>query len=98
MVPDSAPQSCSVIVDMSQSAHARLRGLPLGAVTLNDTFWEPRRRVNQRITLPSQYRRCEETGRIDNFRRAAGKKQLPFQGRYYNDSDVYKWVEAAAYA
>ncbi|HTE17678.1 MAG TPA: beta-L-arabinofuranosidase domain-containing protein [Armatimonadota bacterium] len=95
-VAEAAPPA-SVVVDTSASPHARLRPLPLSAVRLSDTFWEPRRRVNQRVTLPSQYRRCEETGRIDNFRRAAGKKQLPFQGRYYNDSDVYKWVEACAF-
>lgn len=88
----------AVVVDTSQSPHALLRPVPLGAVRLQDTFWEPRRRVNREITLASQYRRCEETGRIDNFRRAAGKIQGPFQGRYYNDSDVYKWLEACAFA
>jgi DUF1680 family protein len=87
-----------VVVDTSASPHARLRPVPLGAVHLRDDFWVPRRRRNQEVTLPSQYHQCEETGRIDNFRRAAGKKQGPFRGRYYNDSDVYKWVEAAAYA
>ncbi|MFQ6095981.1 MAG: glycoside hydrolase family 127 protein, partial [Candidatus Bathyarchaeia archaeon] len=49
-------------------------------------------------TLPSQYRLCEETGRISNFRRAAGKKKGDFQGLYFNDSDVYKWVEATAFS
>jgi DUF1680 family protein len=88
----------SVVVDTSASRYARLRPLALADVRLTDDFWEPRRQVNQRVTLPSQYRQCAETGRIDNFRRAAGKIQGPFQGRYYNDSDVYKWVEAAAYA
>jgi len=38
----------------------------------------------------------EETGRIDNFRRASGKIKGPFRGFYFNDSDVYKWVEAAS--
>ncbi|MFN3652647.1 MAG: glycoside hydrolase family 127 protein [Armatimonadota bacterium] len=88
----------SILVDTSSSPHARLRGVPLANVRLTDSFWEPRRRRNQEVTLPSQYHRCEETGRIDNFRRAAGKKGGEFQGRYYNDSDVYKWVEAVAYA
>src|SRR5687768_11907403 len=86
----------AVVVDTAGSPHARLRPAPLGAVRLTDCFWEPRRAVNREVTLPSQYRKCEETGRIDNFRRAAGKIQVEFQGRYYNDSDVYKWVEAAA--
>lgn len=87
----------SVMVDTSRSPYARLRPVPLSCVRLADDFWEPRRRVNRAVTLPSQYRQCEETGRINNFRRAAGKNRLPFQGRYYNDSDVYKWVEAAAF-
>ena len=87
----------AVVVDTSRSPYARLRPVPLTAVTLTDDFWAPRRRVNREVTLPSQYRLLEETGRIDNFRRAAGKVDIPFQGRYYNDSDVYKWLEAAAW-
>ncbi len=88
----------ATMVDTSRSPHARLRPVPLSSVRLADAFWEPRRRVNRAVTLPSQYRQCEETGRINNFRRAAGKNRLPFQGRYYNDSDVYKWVEAVAFS
>jgi DUF1680 family protein len=64
---------------------------------LADIFWASRRRINREVTLPSQYRYCEEAGRIDNFRRAAGKKDVPFRGRYASDSDVYKWLEAAVW-
>ncbi len=88
----------SPVVDTSRRPHCRLRPVPLAAVRLEDEFWAPRLRTNREVTLPGQYRQCEETGRIDNFRRAAGKKQIPFQGIYFNDSDVYKWVEAAAYS
>ncbi len=95
-MPDQS-QPSAVVVDTSRSPYARLRPVPLTAVTLTDDFWAPRRRVNREVTLPSQYRLLEETGRIDNFRRAAGKLDVPFQGRYYNDSDVYKWLEAAAW-
>jgi len=87
-----------VIADTSRSPQARLHPVPVTAVTLEDTFWAPRRRQLREVTLPSQYRQCEETGRIDNFRRAAGTKDVPFQGFYFNDSDVYKWVEATAWA
>ncbi|HEX2035419.1 MAG TPA: beta-L-arabinofuranosidase domain-containing protein [Chloroflexota bacterium] len=87
---------------MSRETHsspfARLRPLPLGAVRLEGGFWGPRLETTRTTTLRQQYEACENTGRIDNFRRAAGKKQVPFQGRYYNDSDVYKWLEAASYA
>ena len=81
-MPDQTRPS-AVIVDTSRSPHARLRPVPLTAVTLADGFWAERRRVNRQVTLPSQYRQLEQTGRIDNFRRAAGKVDVPFQGRYY---------------
>jgi uncharacterized protein len=85
------------VVDTSGSRHARLRSLPLADVRLADDFWEPRRRINRGETLPSQYEHIEETGRLDNFRRASGKIEVPFRGLYFNDSDVYKWLEAAAW-
>ena len=40
----------------------------------------------------------ESTGRIDNFRAAAGRIDKAHQGFVFNDSDVYKWLEAAARA
>ena len=41
--------------------------------------------------------KCEETGRLDNFRKAAGRKEGNFEGTFFNDSDVYKVLEGAAY-
>ncbi|MDQ3251161.1 MAG: glycoside hydrolase family 127 protein, partial [Actinomycetota bacterium] len=87
----------AITVDTARSPHVRLRPLPLDAVDLADEFWEPRRRINRGITLPSQYRHLEDTGRLDNFRRASGKTGGEYQGSYFNDSDVYKWLEAAAW-
>lgn len=49
-------------------------------------------------TLRTILRNCEETGRLENFRRVARGETGGHQGRYYNDSDVYKWLEACAYA
>jgi uncharacterized protein len=92
---DSSPRS--PVVDTSRSSHVRLRPLPLGAVDLADDFWEPRRHINREVTLPSQYKHLEETGGLDNFRRASGKTSGEYQGIYFNDSDVYKWLEAAAW-
>ncbi len=87
----------AVIVDTRHSPFCRLRPLSLTDVHLNDTFWQPRREINRTVTLPSQYQRCEATGCLDNFRRAAGLSRGTFQGRVYNDSDVYKWLEAVAW-
>jgi len=86
-----------VVVDTTKSTHARLEPLTLSDVRLSDAFWEPRRRLNSEKTLPSQYRYLEETGRLDNFRRASGKLGGAYQGIYFNDSDVYKWLEAASW-
>ena len=94
-MPDRGPNP--VVVDTSASPHARLRPVPLSAVSLDGSFWGPRLRALCDVTLPAQHRLLEETGRIDNLRRAAGKKAGAFQGWYFNDSDVYKWLEAVAW-
>lgn len=86
-----------VVVDTSTSPFARLRPVSLTAVTLTDDFWASRLRLNREVTLPAQHRFLGETGRVDNFRRAAGKREGAFKGWFFNDSDIYKWLEAAAW-
>jgi Uncharacterized protein conserved in bacteria len=97
-MPAAPPRA--FVVDTSRSPHARLRPVAITDVTLRDTFWQPRREVNRTATLPSQFRHIEETGRLDNFRRVSGRKAVEkFVGQFpFNDSDVYKWLEAAASA
>lgn len=86
-----------VVVDTTGS-RAKLKPVPISAVTLKDQFWAPRMRVNHEVTIPDQLRLLEETGRIDNLRRVSGQVDKPFEGKYFNDSDVYKWLEAASWA
>jgi uncharacterized protein len=85
------------MVDTSLSPYAKLRPVQLDSVRLLDEFWEPRRELNRKVTLASQFDYLENTGRMDNFRRAAGKIDVPFKGLYFNDSDIYKWLEAASW-
>lgn len=87
-----------VVVDTARSPHSRLRPLAVDAVRLDDEFWKPRIRANREVTLPSQLDLLESTGRLANFRRGAGREPGRFTGFYFNDSDVYKWLEAAAWA
>lgn len=87
----------SFVVDTSASPHARLRPIPLQGVVFRDAFWAPRIATNTQVTLPSQYTHCEETERIANFRRAAGREPGDFVGLFFNDSDVYKWLEAVGW-
>ncbi|HEY7036366.1 MAG TPA: beta-L-arabinofuranosidase domain-containing protein, partial [Thermomicrobiales bacterium] len=93
-----ATRTRSVVVDTSRSANAKIRPVPVDAVTIEDAFWAPRRRQNREATLPSQHRQLWETGRFDNLLRVAGKFDGPFTGRYFNDTDVYKWLEAASWS
>ncbi len=88
----------SPVVNFDRSPFAKLKALDIASVTLTDNFWEPRIRLNREVTIPGQLRQCQETGRIENFERAAGRSSGPFQGIFFNDSDVYKWAEAAAFS
>jgi DUF1680 family protein len=86
------------VVDFSRSASAVLRPVPVAAVTLAGNFWGPRLQRNVDVTLPSQYALLESTGRLNNFRRVTGHFDGPYAGIFFNDSDVYKWIEAASWA
>jgi DUF1680 family protein len=86
-----------VVVNLAQSPHARQRPLELTAVRLDDPVWAPRQLTNRTVTLPAQLELLEQTGRLDNFRKAAGTLSGPYAGLFFNDSDVYKWLEAAAW-
>ena len=73
--------------------------VPFTAIRLTDRFWLPRLQLNRSVTIPHNFRQCETTGRIDNFAVAAGMLEGPFRSKYgFDDSDVYKNIEAAAYA
>ena len=74
-----------------------MKALSFTAVTINDRFWAPRQKTNSEATIPHELTQCRETGRIDNFAKAAGLMSGEFEGIFFNDSDVYKWVEAASY-
>ncbi|MBA7678898.1 Non-reducing end beta-L-arabinofuranosidase [subsurface metagenome] len=54
--------------------------------------------TNRKVTVPYDFKKCEETGRIDNFAKAGGLMEGEFEGIYFNDSDLYKVIEGAAYS
>ena len=64
---------------------------------MNGGFWGPRLETNRASTLPANWRKCEETGRIENFEKAAKLKPGRHKGIFFDDSDVYKVCEGAAY-
>lgn len=71
--------------------------LSFTAVTVNDHFWAPRVETNRTVTIPIEYRQCEETGRIDALL-LSWKEGMPNKPHHFWDSDVAKWIEAASYS
>ena len=67
-------------------------------VEIRDHFWLPRILKNSEITIPIAFRHCENTDRINNFAVAGGLVEGEHVGKRYNDSDVFKIMEGAAYA
>ncbi|HSB11255.1 MAG TPA: beta-L-arabinofuranosidase domain-containing protein [Blastocatellia bacterium] len=79
-----------------------VKPIPFTAVHINDSFWAPRIEINRAVTIPFAFEKCEETGRVENFNRAAAaingelkdKKLPPYP---FDDTDLYKVIEGAAY-
>ena len=74
-----------------------IKPVPFTSVRVDDGFWTPRLETNRTVTVGYDFKKCEETGRIANFEVAGGLKQGGFQGIFFNDSDVVKVIEGAAY-
>src|SRR5664279_3018183 len=80
-----------------------VKPVPFTAVHVNDAFWAPRIEINRTVTIPFAFQKDVETKRFYNFERAA--KELrgePFEDRKappypFDDTDVYKVLEGAAY-
>jgi DUF1680 family protein len=75
-----------------------IRAVPMTAVTIDDGFWAPKLEINRTITIPHILKENDDTGRVANFEKAAGRKRGPYEGRRFNDTDVYKIIEAASYS
>ena len=75
-----------------------IKPVPFTAVQIKDNFWQMRMETNRTVTIPYDFKKCEETGRIDNFSKAGGLMEGEFVGIRYNDSDVFKVIEGAAYS
>jgi len=75
-----------------------IRPVPLTAVEVTDGFWAARMETNRTVTIPHVMRENEETGRVANFEKAVGLKEGPYEGRRFNDTDLYKIIEAASYS
>jgi DUF1680 family protein len=85
------------VENLAKSPHAKLRNIPVRAVTITGNFWAKRREINVDRSIPTMHDLLEANGRMSNFRRLAGKSDKPQSGPVFSDSDVYKWTEAVGF-
>jgi DUF1680 family protein len=85
------------------AARRQLWPIPFTQVTIEDSFWAPRQKVNRERTIPHIYRQLVETRRIDAFRPGWSpddsiRRRDSWGGTVvmFWDSDVAKWIEAAS--
>jgi Uncharacterized protein conserved in bacteria len=73
--------------------------VPFTAVKVADGFWGQRLKASREVTIPLAFRKCEETGRYENFIKAAHPSDsYKEEGFTFDDTDVYKTIEGASYS
>jgi len=81
-----------------QLVHKKMENVSFSQVTIDDHFWKPIQEKVARVTIPVCVdQTANKTPRIRNFEVVAGRRQGQFEGIFYDDSDVYKALEAIAY-
>jgi DUF1680 family protein len=81
---------------MPSAVRRRLHSPSLNSVAIRDAFWAPRIEVNRTETVPFGFELCRKTGRIDAWK-LDWREGMPNEPHPFWDSDVAKWIEAAAY-
>jgi hypothetical protein len=76
----------------------KLRPVPFKDVTIQDSFWAPRRETNRVASIPFSLQKIEEAGNLEDMRLAARGATNGFRGPVFMDSDLYKALEAASYS
>ena len=72
--------------------------VPFTSVKLSDNFWLPRIRINNDVTIPASFERCEKTGRVKNFVMAAAHSGKFCTTYSFDDTDIYKTIEGASFS
>ncbi len=87
------------LLHLRNSPHGRLHPVPVRAVRFQPGFWKTRQDITIERSIPTLLELLEQHGIIDNFRRLVRPdRQPPRRGPLYTDSDLYKWMEAAAWS
>lgn len=81
------------------------KNIGLKEFTISDKFWGRYQELVRQVVIPYQYDILEDkipgvekSHAVENFRIAAGDIEGEFYGMVFQDSDLAKWIEAAAYS
>lgn len=93
--------SCAIVLlhqnIAAQTAH--LESVSFSNVHITDAFWKPRIDAIANVTIPVCMEQTEiKTPRIRNFEKVARRQGETHEGIYFDDSDVYKALQAIAYS
>jgi hypothetical protein len=84
---------------IAQSTFHKIEPVPFSQVNITDKFWKPKIDKVATATLAACIYQTETaTPRIRNFEKVARKKGEDHEGIFYDDSDVFKALEAMAYS
>ncbi|GAB1415734.1 glycoside hydrolase family 127 protein [Paludibacter sp.] len=73
--------------------------VPFTSVKVTDDFWGNRLQASREVTIPLAFSKCEETGRYENFIKAANpSSEYKVGGLSFDDTDVYKTIEGASFS
>src|SRR6516225_346988 len=87
------------LVAQAQVPTKKFEPLGFAQVTINDSFWKPAMEKVATTTIQACILQTEvKTPRIKNFEKVARNKGEQHEGIFYDDSDVYKALEAIAYS
>ena len=82
-----------------------LKPIPLKNIRIHDAFFSGRIETARRVAIPYMLDALNDripgvprSGCIANFEIAAGRKKGSFTGFVFQDSDLWKWIEGAAYS
>jgi DUF1680 family protein len=87
------------VKSFSQTPLQKFEFVDFSKVNITDNFWKPKIDKVATVTLKACIYQTEvKTPRIRNFEKVARKKGEKHEGLVYDDSDVFKALEAMAYA
>lgn len=93
------PLACLAMLESRGQTILKMEPVNFSQVNINDDFWKPKiDKVATKTLAACIYQTEVATPRIRNFERVARKQGEAHEGIFYDDSDVFKALEAMAYS